>query len=111
MKFSELISPMHFIISFVIGMFLVYISTPTPEIIIKYPIPDKAHNITYEDDGGMCYKLLPEEVDCKDHSDAKKFPVQQHSGQKVNTTSAFNHMFDKVAHKMVESSEPDTNQL
>ena len=38
------IQPLWFFASLFIGLFLVYIITPTPEIIVKYPTPENANN-------------------------------------------------------------------
>jgi hypothetical protein len=39
-----------FIISFAIGMFLVYLTKPVPKVIIKYPTPESVENLVYQDD-------------------------------------------------------------
>ena len=39
-----------FIISFCIGILLVYLLTPIPKIIIRYPTPENAGKIIYKDD-------------------------------------------------------------
>lgn len=64
------IIPLYFFISFCIGMFAVYISTPKPKIIIKYPTPDNAGKVIYKDNSGICYKYSAKEVNCP--SDTKK---------------------------------------
>lgn len=61
MKYIE---PFYFFLAFSFGMLYVYISTPEPEIIIKYPVPDEAENIIYKDYSDMCYKYVPKEVKC-----------------------------------------------
>jgi len=39
-----------FIIAFAIGIFYVYISTPKPKIVIKYPTPYNSNKIVYRND-------------------------------------------------------------
>tara|TARA_B100001057_G_C22540168_1_gene829277 strand:+ start:203 stop:439 length:237 start_codon:yes stop_codon:yes gene_type:complete len=70
--FSNII-PIYFFISFFIGLFFVYLSTPTPNIIIKYPTPDNAGKIVYKDESDVCYKYISKEVKCP--SDSKKINI------------------------------------
>lgn len=53
-----------FFISFIVGIFYVYISSPKPKIIIKYPTPYNADKIIYKSDSGDCYKFKMEETNC-----------------------------------------------
>lgn len=57
-----------FFVAFAIGIFYVYISTPKPKIIIKYPTPYNANKIVYRNDNDICYKYEVEEVKCSDNS-------------------------------------------
>jgi hypothetical protein len=68
------IDPYWFIVFFCIGMFFVYISTPTPELIIKYPTPDQVDDLLYKDLAGSCYRYKTEEVTCP--SNPKEFKLQ-----------------------------------
>ncbi len=78
MSFIDFIEPWYFFISFFIGLFFVYISTPTPEVIIKYPTPDKADKTIFEDDAENCYKFTANEVSCPTNkSEINKIPVQR----------------------------------
>lgn len=61
--FSNII-PIYFFISFFIGLFFVYISTPKPKVIIKYPTPENAGKIIYKDNSDICYKYISKEVNC-----------------------------------------------
>ena len=66
-----------FIISLAIGLFLVYISTPNPNIIFVYPNPDNEKQILYKDKGDTCYQCSSTEVACpKDISKIVHYPVQ-----------------------------------
>lgn len=70
------IEPFYFFIALCVGLFFVYILTPTPDIIIKYPIPDN-EALIYQDFADNCYKYIAEEIDCPtDKSSIKKFDIQ-----------------------------------
>lgn len=47
-----------------IGFFIVYVTTPPPKIILKYPTIDNIQNTTYIDENDMCYKYFASEVPC-----------------------------------------------
>jgi hypothetical protein len=58
-----------FIIAFAIGIFFVYVSTPKPNVIIKYPTPYNANKIVYKHyDNNTCYKYQFDEVKCVDNA-------------------------------------------
>jgi hypothetical protein len=58
-----------FIIAFSIGILYVYISTPKPVVIIKYPTPYNANKIVYRNPNSeMCYKYEVEEVKCSQNT-------------------------------------------
>ena len=50
--------------AFAIGMFYVYIASPKPRLIIKYPTPYNANKVYYQNDDNLCYKYNAEEVKC-----------------------------------------------
>ena len=76
----------YFLISFSIGIFIVYINTPTPEIIIKYPNPENAGKIIYKDDAGVCYKYKANEVKCpSDNKNIEAQPLQYIENKKPET--------------------------
>lgn len=58
------IIPFYFMISFYIGLFVVYISYNTPDIMIQYPTLENAGKIIYENDDNSCYKYKKIEVMC-----------------------------------------------
>ena len=66
-----------FIISLAIGLFLVYISTPNPNIILVYPNPDNEKKILYKDKSDTCYQCQSSEIKCpKDASKIVQYPIQ-----------------------------------
>ena len=62
--FEKYIDPTIFLISLFIGIFLTYIITPPPKIVVKYPTPYNAGKITYIDDNKVCYKYKANKVSC-----------------------------------------------
>ena len=76
--------PYYFIISFAIGLFMAYLFTPTPEVIIRYPTPENAGKIIYKDDNDVCYKYKASEVQCpKDKSKIVTDYLQKVKPQKI----------------------------
>lgn len=44
------LNPFAFIVAFAIGMLFIYLTAPTPDIVIKFPTPWNAGNIVYQHD-------------------------------------------------------------
>jgi len=66
----------YFVVAFSVGMLVVYLSTPPPEVIIKFPSPYNAGKIVYTDKADTCYKYTAEDVSCPfDHSVIKPQPI------------------------------------
>lgn len=65
----KFINPYAFFISLFIGLMYVYMFTPSPEIIIKYPTPDNTENIRFKDRADNCYKYKTTEIDCLKNKD------------------------------------------
>ena len=71
------IQPFWFFLSLCLGLFYVYITTPNPEIIMKYPTPENANNSIFDDDSNNCYKFITKEVDCPKNEDINEIPIQR----------------------------------
>lgn len=66
-----------FLISFAIGVFVVYLTSPPPREIMVYPTPENVGELLYKDNADQCYKFLPDQVSCpKDESKIRKIPPQ-----------------------------------
>ena len=52
------------IVGLFIGFFIIYITTPPPKIILKYPTIENIQNTTYIDEKGQCYKYYAKEIPC-----------------------------------------------
>ena len=84
-----------FFISFCIGMFMVYILTPLPEIIIRYPTPHNAGKIVYKDSADMCYVYDSREVKCPKKGIVET-PLQIPNNKLKNNKGAFTKIFDRI---------------
>ena len=58
------INPFYFFFSFAIGLFFVYILTPTPSVIVKFPSPYNAGHVTYKDKSDTCYQYKADKIAC-----------------------------------------------
>jgi hypothetical protein len=66
-----------FLISFVIGLFFIYILGPEMKTVYIYPSPENVNKILFKDKADNCFTFDPEEVDCpKDESLISKIPIQ-----------------------------------
>ena len=65
-----------FILSLAFGLFLVYISTPSPDVIHIYPTPDNINKLQYKDKGGTCHSFSAKEIEWpKDKKNIENYPV------------------------------------
>jgi hypothetical protein len=70
------INPLYFCLSFAIGILLVYITTPPPDIVLKFPSPYNAGKVKYIDKAQNCYKYRAEHVECSNNfSKVKPQPI------------------------------------
>ena len=56
-----------FIISFCIGIMIIYCTKPKPSIVNKFPSPTNK-NLIYQDNVNNCYKYVVEETSCDANS-------------------------------------------
>lgn len=55
----------YFILSMLVTMFILYMTCPSPKIILKYPnVKDKISDL-YVDDNNICYRYHRKEVKCQ----------------------------------------------
>ena len=60
-----IVRPLYFLVSLAIGLFIVYVFHPKPEVVVKFPSPYNAGNIIYRDAHDSCYeyKAIPTSCD------------------------------------------------
>jgi hypothetical protein len=76
--FYKYISFKVFLISLAVGILFVYLSSPTPTVIMVYPTPDNVGRVEYKDKADNCFKFEATEVKCpSDKSKIKTIPVQK----------------------------------
>jgi hypothetical protein len=70
------IHPFYFFLSFAVGLLVCYVTNPKPEVIVKFPSPYNAGQVTYKGDDNTCYKYKADKVQCPlDKSMIKPQPV------------------------------------
>jgi hypothetical protein len=78
MSIFEYIHPTYFFVSFCIGLLMIYVFTPMPDVIIKYPTPDKADKTIFKDDVDNCYHFMAKEIQCPTKkSEILKIPIER----------------------------------
>ena len=75
---SDFFKPIPFLIAFTIGILYIYLFSGRPEIIIKYPTPENAHQYVFRDDAENCYRFHTQEVPCpKNPLSINNIPIQR----------------------------------
>jgi hypothetical protein len=70
------INPFYFFVSLAVGLFMVYIFNPPPQVVVKFPSPYNAGKITYKDKHDSCYIYRADKVSCPiDRSVIKPQPL------------------------------------
>ena len=95
MNFNKYLSLKCFFISFFIGMFMVYITMPLPEIIIRYPTPFNAGKIIYKDNADMCYVYDSKEITCPKEG-VINTPLQFANYKDKNNKGGFTNLLNKI---------------
>jgi hypothetical protein len=65
-----------FLLSFVVGLLVLYYVMPQEEMIYVYPTPENVDLIQYKDRADNCYAVRKEEVTCPSESEISHIPVQ-----------------------------------
>lgn len=60
----KFLNPLYFFISFAVGLFIVYVFNPPPQVVVKFPSPYNSEKIIYKDKNDSCYKYKSENVTC-----------------------------------------------
>ncbi len=64
MKLFNKLNPFAFFISFCIGIFICYITSPKPKLIIQYPSPENVGINKYIDKNSNCFKYVAKKIPC-----------------------------------------------
>jgi hypothetical protein len=66
-----------FLISFAVGLFIVYILGPETKIIYIYPSAETVGKVLFKDKADNCFSFEEEEIECpSDESDISSIPIQ-----------------------------------
>lgn len=66
-----------FLIAFAIGMLYIYVSNPTPKVILKFPSPYNAGKVVYKDNADECFVYDAQKVKCPlNENIIRKQPIQ-----------------------------------
>jgi hypothetical protein len=65
-----------FLLSFVFGLFTVYVIMPEEKNIFVYPTPENVNKLQYRDNSNTCFDIRQEEVNCNDYNKIEKIPMQ-----------------------------------
>lgn len=66
-----------FLISFAIGVLIVYLTSPPPREIMVYPTPENVGEVLYKDTANQCYQFIPNEIKCpNDDKEITSIPPQ-----------------------------------
>jgi hypothetical protein len=85
-----MINIFYFVLAFSIGMFIVYITTPPPQIVLKFPSPYNAGKVIYADKANNCYTYEVSDVSCpKDKELIKPQPIlEDFRGKRISPRRA-----------------------
>lgn len=76
MTLLSIIRPRWFFAAFAIGLLYCYMTTPPPEVVVRFPSPYNAGKVVYKDAGDACFTYDAAEVDCPgDRSLIKPQPI------------------------------------
>jgi hypothetical protein len=77
MKFFNQLQLLPLLVGLFLGMFMVYVLKPSPNIVYKYPTLDNAGKVVYQDRNGVCFKYHADTVDCNKNEDRiTVYPLQ-----------------------------------
>lgn len=77
MKFFNHLQFFPFLLSFMVGLFIVYVLKPAPMVITKFPNLENTDKVIYKDRNGTCFKYETKTVDCDKAEDRiKPYPLQ-----------------------------------
>lgn len=67
----------YFILAFSIGLFVCYVTTPPPKVVLKFPSPTNAGQVMYTDKEGQCYSYKAEKTNCPTKGTVQAQPVME----------------------------------
>ncbi len=75
--YMKVISWKIFFVSFLLGLFFVYILGKTQKVVMVYPTLTNSSNILFRDKAGQCFRFKAKALNCpKNIADIKQIPIQ-----------------------------------
>ena len=68
------------LVSFCIGICIVYVTAPPPEVVLKFPSPYNTGDVIYTDKSNNCYKYKHDKVQCDANHGVQPQPVTENFG-------------------------------
>jgi len=66
-----------FFISFIVGLFFIYVLGPEKKVIYVYPSPENIDKVLFKDKANNCFTFEEKIVDCPvDESNISQIPIQ-----------------------------------
>jgi hypothetical protein len=91
-QFTKIVDPFYFFLSLTIGMLLVYITIPRPDVILMYPTPENAGKVVYQDMAKNCYKYEVNTIQCPtNEKEIRDITVQGVDIEKKNNQGFFDY--------------------
>ncbi len=71
------INILYLLLGVAIGIIAQFVIVPEKKVIVRYPEPSKAGNMTFRDSNGTCFKFDAVEVNCTaNEGELNDFPLQ-----------------------------------
>ncbi|AVL94906.1 hypothetical protein ma520 [Moumouvirus australiensis] len=102
------------ILGLFLGFFIIYVTTPPPKVVFKYPTIDNIQSTTYVDNNGNCYKYYAKEIMCPSNQLNNQLnPINQNIINPVTNPIAtpLNNPVNNLQNKINYVANPIANPL
>lgn len=74
------LDPMCFFVALGLGFLIAYVTSPKPQLVLKFPTPSNCGKVVYRSPDGGCFRYKMETVDCEGERSAKHPPATYPGG-------------------------------
>nr|WBF70672.1 hypothetical protein [Megavirus caiporensis] len=92
----------YIILGLFLGFFIIYITTPAPKVILKYPTIENIQSTTYVDSNGNCYKYYAQEIAC---------PTNNKNSLPLNSTQNLNPNINRYRDNTLSNNNMNTTGI